>query len=624
MNQTYPKDFRENMEWRRDMLLRCSEDPAYLTKVKELFFRDPLFAFNGFFYTLDIRKKPFTQQPFCTYPFQDQAILELVSVIQESSGMNTKDLLWEKSRDMGATWMILGTFMWFWLNPDFPSDFLLGSRIQDYVDKIGDPRTHFHKLRYLLYKFPQWLVPKGFDKRKNDNFMKLENPETGATLTGESNNANFSTQGRYTAILYDEFAKWESTDTAAWTSGGDASPCRIANSTPFGAAGKHYELATDGRTKKIVMHWSLHPEKRGGLACLWPKPEEADDEVNEYHWVGLTAEWYEKEKLRRTAQEVAQELDIDYIGAGSPIFDGRAGKRIGTLLRSNRQAETFRINTEDFSPLHTSDFRRFISGVENPNDYEDYLLVFDKPRIDRNYVLGVDVAEGKEDGDYSVVKVLDRETESVVATFASQINEVDLAKAVVLMTLLYTFEDREEPWWAVEANGPGLATFDIVVEMYDLPNPFMMMRFDVAKQTASYRKGWWTDTNSRRKLVSKAKEWLLLGLGWCDPRCCREMTTFVKSKSGRPEAKSGTHDDEVMCFGIALMVNELAPLDEYEEPEKPIRELQDHLTKPSGKEEVLSIEQRCLATIMRNQKVLSSDDYIGSNFESVEELGSYN
>ncbi|MHA2066619.1 MAG: hypothetical protein ACXABY_19780, partial [Candidatus Thorarchaeota archaeon] len=360
MRNNYPKEYRENLAWRREMILRASKDYEYRDKVKQLFFRDPIFAFNGFFYTLDIRKRPFQCQPFCTYPFQDDAILELVEAINNASGLHTEDVLWEKSRDMGASWMILLVFQWFWLNPEKPADFLLGSRVQDYVDRIGDPRTLFHKLRYNLDKLPYWLLPAGFNKRLHDNFLKLENPESGSTLTGESNNPNYSTGGRYTAILFDEFAKWEATDTAAWTSGGDATPCRVANSTPFGAAGKYYELATDGKTRKITMHWSLHPEKREGLYCVYPKLEDADDIIDEYHWVGLRSPWYDRECLRRTELEIAQELDIDYIGAGSPIFDGRAGKRIGTLIRSAREATYSKVPEEEIR----------LSPVPNPNDYE--------------------------------------------------------------------------------------------------------------------------------------------------------------------------------------------------------------------------------------------------------------
>jgi len=605
----FPKIHRENMEWRREILVKASSDLVYREQVRELFFRDILFAFNAFFFTLDIRVKPYAVLPFCTYDFQDDAIVELASVIESADALHTHDLLWEKSRDMGATWMILLTFEWFWLNQKRPYDFLCGSRKEDYVDKIGDPRTHFHKLRFNLYKLPQWLVPEGFDKRKHDNFLKLENPVSGGSITGESNNANFSTQGRYSGILFDEFAKWETTDDAAWTAAGDATPVRIANSTPFGAAGKHYELATNNITKKVVLHWSLHPNKREGLYCVWPKPRAAGKTVDEYHWQGkaLRSPYYDRECIRRKPQEIAQELDIDYIGAGFPVFDGASGERIQALLRYSKSSVCYLPHIDGWDKERYS-----LEKVPSPHEYEDYFKVFIPPSVNKSYIVVSDVAEGKVTSDASVVKVLERETESIAASYNSQLNEVDLAKVIWLVTQFYTFPEREEPWWAVEANGPGLATFDLLVENLDLPNPYMMMKFDTAKQSPSYRKGWWTDTNSKRSMVASIRNWLITGTGWCDAKCCGELVTFIRTKHGKAEAKVGCNDDEVIALGIALEVNKAAPWEELSLLEEDFLELEDHIrSRPAGDAEP-TLEERCLATVIAKQKLTYADDYVGS------------
>ncbi len=125
-----PKTYRDNLEWRRKILLRSKLQPGFQAKVKELFHRDIIFAFNAFFYTLDVRRRPKHHQPFCTYPYQDNVLLQLVNHIDQG-----EDLPIEKSRDMGASWMIIMVFIWFWLKPEGGTDFLLGSRIEDYVDK---------------------------------------------------------------------------------------------------------------------------------------------------------------------------------------------------------------------------------------------------------------------------------------------------------------------------------------------------------------------------------------------------------------------------------------------------------------------------------------------------------
>jgi len=292
--------------------------------------------------------------------------------------------------------MILLVFLWFWLNPEGGSDFLMGSRIEDYVDKKGDMRTLFEKLRYALYRLPKWLRPKGFVPRKHDTYMRLLNPETGASIIGESNNANFSTGGRFLAVLFDEFAKWESTDVASWTAAGDASPCRVANSTPFGAGGQYYQLILDGRTKKTRLHWSLHPEKALGLSCVWPPPnEDAKEQLGE-HWrpeERLTSPWYEKQCERRSPVEIAQELDIDYLGAGNPVFDGKAWAALQAQRRLPEKVLSW------WKPRLKE--MRLEETKEAPLDPEGYFVLYEERDFSQGYTIGVDVVEGVEGGDYT-------------------------------------------------------------------------------------------------------------------------------------------------------------------------------------------------------------------------------
>ena len=506
---------------------------------------------------------------------------------------------------MGCSWMVILTYLHCWLDPKGGGDFLLGSRTEKYVDLKGDMRTLFEKLRYGLYKLPSWLRPKGFRRGKHDFFARLINPETGSTITGESNNANFSTGGRYNGVLFDELAKWEVTDTPAWTAAGDATPCRVAVSTPMGASGKYYGLITDGRTKKLTLHWSRHELKSEGLYCRYPKPVEAGDLVNEDNWTGLRSPWYDAEDLRRTPEEMLQELDISYLGSGNPYFTGRAMGRLQVLLKADKKPKK----------LLGLEYGSFEFTETNQKD--DALFVYELPDKGCQYIVSVDVAEGKDGGDYSIVKVLNRFTLSTDASFYTHVDEVQLSRYVVAITKYYTFDGQEEPWWAVETNSLGLAVFDFCNEIYDLPNPFMMPKFDTVKQSASFRKGWWTATDSRRTLTSGLTKWLLDGTGWTDNRCVGEMLTFVKDKNGKPAAKDGTHDDEVMCFGIGLQVHSIVPFENEEEMS--IADLVKRRNAFSGtvtdkqcfdKRDTPTVEETCIATAMNNQNV--QDDLMKS------------
>ncbi len=607
---TYPKGYKENMVWRAKILSRCKTDQTYRLKVKHLFFSDVLFAFNALFFTYDPREKENHQQPFCTYPYQDKTILRIVAKIKDSG-----DLPIEKSRDMGVSWMVILCFEWFWLNPVGGADFLLGSRIEDYVDKKGDMRTLMQKARYSFYKLPKWLWPEGFKSGTHDNFMKLVNPFTESTITGESNNPNFSTGGRYRGILFDEFAKWEHTDKSAWSDAGDATPCRIPVSTPFGAGGQYYDLVTDESKEKITMHWSLHPKKAEGLACVWPKHEEADDTVDFTNWIGLTSPWYASECERRSPSEIAQNLDIDYIGAGNPVFDGKAGKRVGKLLKSRKEPlRWLTLNLEGTDLVELA-----ISPRENTN----VLVEWEEPSEELSYSIGVDVAEGKEEGDFSVIKVLCRETRSVAASYVAKIDEIQLVSWIVAIGKRY-----KKNWTAIETIGPGLSTFDLCAVGLQVPYLFMMPRFDQASGTMSHAKGWKTTASSKNKIIGGIKEWLLEQEGWADQRCLRELTTFIRSgktfgEAGKARAKAGCNDDEVIAFGIAIQVDLIAPPDPYLTP-KTYREdgLSTDLFIPQptlGGEP--NLEERCMESLLTKRKDEQSDSLFWDTGSGVSNFG---
>jgi len=598
----YPKDPAENLRWRTKILRKARVNLEFREMLKRLFYEDILFAFNAFFYTLDVRRRPYHHQPFCTYPYQDEQILALREAI--NSG---EDKCLEKSRDMGVTWIVLGTMFWFWCQPSGGADFLLGSRIEDYVDKKGDPRTHFAKLRYLLNRLPKWLRPKGFNPRSHDTFMKLVNPTTESSFTGESNNPNFSTQGRYLGILYDEFAKWEGSDESAWTAGGDASPCRIAVSTPFGAGGQFYRLVTDGRTRKATLHWSLHPRKARGLSCLWPTPNEHEKDDRGVNWVPeekLTSPWYEGECARRLPSEIAQELDIDYLGAGRPVFEGKAWE----MLKAWHKREDKPV---EFLAPHLHDFSSEV--IVSPSDWEGYIVIYEKRKESHSYCLGVDVVEGVEGGDYAFIVVLDRGTKNVVAVYWSRLDEIQLASVILIVSRLYTSDESTpmEPWVGIETTGPGLATFDKALEL-EVHNLFMAPRYDVTKEGVSFKKGWKTDRNSRTELVAGVREYLLDRAGFLNSqRLVGELMTFVYNKMGKPIAKGGCRDDGVMAFGIALQVDEIAPGEEVARKTK-VLELKDAIynAMEAPKERpIVTVEELCLATIVENKSFKEERDW---------------
>src|SRR5690606_36598743 len=80
-----------------------------------------------------------------------------------------------------------------------------GSRKEALVDRLGDPDSIFEKARMMLRMLPAEFLPKGYDERQHATFMKLINPENGATITGEAGD-NIGRGGRSGIYYVDEAA----------------------------------------------------------------------------------------------------------------------------------------------------------------------------------------------------------------------------------------------------------------------------------------------------------------------------------------------------------------------------------------------------------------------------------
>ena len=274
------------IEKRAVLYERLKHDDAFAELLKHDCRNNILLWFRYFAWTFDPRPNPFQQNgrsigrvPFVLYPFQMETVLRLNEAIEAG-----EDLLVEKSRDMGLSWLLCLVFEYRWLF-DSGQQFLIGSRNFGSADTRGDLATLMEKCRFNLREQPANMLPAGFDFRKHDVAGRLLNPQNGNTIIAEAATENFARGGRYTAILLDEFAFWSWAD-GAYAAAGQSSLCRLVVSTPNGRKNRFALERFSEMTPILTLHWSLHPFK---------------DKV-----------WYEEQKKRLLKHEVARELDISY------------------------------------------------------------------------------------------------------------------------------------------------------------------------------------------------------------------------------------------------------------------------------------------------------------------------
>lgn len=250
--------------------------------------KDPIFFIEHYLKTYDPRPEAYPHHlDFILYDFQKDYVYGLVKAITEGY-----DIMDEKSRDMGASWLALAVRLWMWLFADGYQS-LIGSRKEEYVDD-GTLASLYGKIDYFIQNIKDPLIlPDGFDTKKHRTYMKLTNPVNGNVIKGESSNKNFSRGGRYKDVLFDEIGFWPDA-RASWTAAGDATRCRQAVTTPPDQPSYAKTLRFSEKVRVRTFHWTLHPHK--------------------------DQKWYDYEKTRRSEEEILHELDIswEYSSTGRP------------------------------------------------------------------------------------------------------------------------------------------------------------------------------------------------------------------------------------------------------------------------------------------------------------------
>lgn len=444
-----PKEHYANLEFRRQVLEMCRGRPDHQADVFRICSRDILFYLNVFGWTLNPRLKP-PLRPFITYEYQDRAILK----IQENLGK--KDIAVPKSRDMGASWVCLLSLEHAW-HFDEMLQFLLTSEKEELVDGSSE-KALFKKLDFWWKHLPAWLLPAMHRKK-----MHAGNRDTASAFDGEATVEHMGTGDRRTAILLDEASKMRYAHTIR-TATRDVSDCRMFNSTPNGRQGvgqAFYEQAKNPNGVRIFMHWSEHPEKRKGLYRLsadgerTPLDAETYDWKEDYDFEQLTfppnrkprSIWYDEqcERAHHNPVEIAQELDIDFVGSTQRLVDPE------TIVFARRELIKAPMHTGMISvDPHTLELE-FIERRLGPVKLWCPLGGDNRPPPG-HYAQGVDISSGRNTAhtSESAISIWDRATKSQVLEFASTTTKPE-EWAVMAIALCKWFHDA---FMVPESNGP--------------------------------------------------------------------------------------------------------------------------------------------------------------------------
>lgn len=472
-----PKGVEANLRFRRETLLQAAEDRKFANRLREMCSEDIMFYCNAFCWTYDPRDQENPHKPFITYDFQDEAIDELCESIRLGN-----DVVMPKSRCMGASWMGLTVFEWHWHFRDGLS-FLLISRNEDYVDKLGDPKALFWKIDYLHKRQPKWLLSTGRHLGRKDPGRKalhLENFDNGSVIDGESTTGDAGRGDRRTAMFIDEHAAFDVKDGYnVMNATRDTTRCRIFNSTPQGMANAFADVVHKTAARQVRMHWSVHPEYRKGLYRVVDGQVEILDEsfrgevsVTRKGWkeprtflfpdnypfemLGggkMRSPWYDNECARCvSAMEIAQELDIDFLGSDYQFFDPQFIQGLidqncfDPLMVGNLEYDVADLEPLFFRSEEKGDLSLWIRLPGGGQTHSQFDML-----SGRRFAVGADVSMGT-GASNSVASVVDVGTGEKVAVFkSSHIEPKKFAKLCIALAKM--FQNAKLIWDASGSTG---------------------------------------------------------------------------------------------------------------------------------------------------------------------------
>lgn len=362
---------------RRELIRQWKDHPnrqRFRAQAIEYARRDTIACFDLFFWTFNTRLP--AKDRACPFLLRDYQ--PLVAKVVEHCIDNGRDLYVAKSRDMGLSWQVDGVILKKWR---YEQGFMahLGSKKADDVDTIGNLQTLMERIRWNLRQIdkatPGW-TPAGWEKSWKAHLIR--NPQNGSQITGEGATESFGRQFRANVVHFSEISQIdESLQEAIMTGLSQTCPCNIYETTPMGVGGSYadsvlpmignpaYEVdmltgripwdekaEREGVKQKpllMLIHWTLDPQKAAGAWCFDDKGGRTEFKTcgeayaawragyNGMSSVEIRSPWYDAEKERilkdpaKSGRAIGQELNLDFISSGSPVFDPKVVQRCMAL-----------------------------------------------------------------------------------------------------------------------------------------------------------------------------------------------------------------------------------------------------------------------------------------------------
>lgn len=247
--------------------------------------------------------------------------------------------------------------------------------------------------------------------------------------------------------------------------------------------------------------------------------------------------WYERQKTTKLEWQLHQEYpstaEEAFVKSGNPVFDVDA---LGAMTPS--------VPTQGYLDY----LQRGIRGASFIPLQDGEISVWEEPSIAEAYVIGADVAEGLEHGDFSAAYVISLSTFRTVAAYHGHIDTDDFAE--VLAALGYRYNTA---LIGVEANNHGQSTNNHLARV-NYPRIYYRRTLDTRTKNLRETRGWLTTAASKPLMIDELARALKQGMVIEDEYAIAELKLYKRDEKGR--MGGSPWDDRVMALAVGVQMLE--------------------------------------------------------------------
>lgn len=406
-----------------------------------------------------------------------------------------------KARQIGFSTLVAIYALW---QAAFHSDrpILMLSRTEREAIKL------LQKAKYAMQYLPEWLKFRIGPVNMTQTKMEFSNNSYIESLPSASDPARG--ESAY-LIIVDEMAFLQNSEEA-WSAiepVADVGGRVIMLSTANGEGNLFHKLWTEATANNNRFEPLFFPWSANGRNQDWYEAKSSD-----------LPEW-------QMAQEYPDNAEDAFLKSGRPVFD----------LKRLREYELR-------DPIATGYFASDGAFVEDAKSNTDGVCIWEYPDKDERYVLGVDVAQGFEHGDFSSVHVIACRRPRLVATYHSHIDP-DLLGSEILPHLGRLYN---QALIGVESNNHGLTTLKYLHKTRYFPI-FYERSPKYKRSVPTEVLGFRTSQVTKPLIIDELTETLRGEFDMPDKFTLAELKTYTRDQKGK--MAGSPYDDRTISLAIA-------------------------------------------------------------------------